>query len=433
MNLLSIGGSDPSSGAGIQSDVKTFDSLNAYGLTVITAITGQNTSSFGMIQPASQKIVKNQIDSIISDFKIDGIKIGMVYNSEIIKTIYKELKNKKIPIVVDPVIKSTTGGLLIERNAIKDFKKFLIPLSTVITPNKFEAEFLSEIKIDSKKSLQRAAKKIQGMGAKNVIITGLETNDQITDYILEQKNQYTISGKKILKTNHGSGCNYSATLLFSLANGIHLKEAVKFSKQFTFNSIKNAKKIGHGILITQIKNKDDIREELTHAINEFVQIKNIYKFIPECQTNFVFSKKSPRSIKEILGVSGRIVKTGNSVTVAGDLEYGGSKHVATALIVMNKKFPEICSAINLRYSEDIILKLRKKRVIISSYDRNDEPKTIKNKDRSSVGWGIKHAIRNLKNPPDIIYHKGDFGKEPMIIVFAKTPTSVIEKISNLFI
>ena len=81
MNLLSIGGSDPSSGAGIQSDIKTFSSFNVHGLTVITAITGQNTSSFGMIEPVSQKILQNQLETVMSDFKIDGIKIGMVYNS----------------------------------------------------------------------------------------------------------------------------------------------------------------------------------------------------------------------------------------------------------------------------------------------------------------------------------------------------------------
>ena len=88
MNLLSIGGSDPSSGAGIQSDVKAFAEFNAHGLTVITAITSQNTSSFGMVESVSQKILKNQLESIISDFKIDGIKIGMVFNSQTIKTIY---------------------------------------------------------------------------------------------------------------------------------------------------------------------------------------------------------------------------------------------------------------------------------------------------------------------------------------------------------
>ncbi|MEX2192140.1 MAG: bifunctional hydroxymethylpyrimidine kinase/phosphomethylpyrimidine kinase [Nitrosarchaeum sp.] len=432
MNLLSIGGSDPSSGAGIQSDIKTFDSLNAHGLTVITAITGQNTSSFGMIEPVSQKILKNQLDSVISDFKIDGIKIGMVYNSEIIKTIYRELKNIKIPIVLDPIIKSTTGGLLVEKIAIKDFKKFLIPLATVITPNKFEAEYLSEIKIDSKKSLQKAAKKIQGMGAKNIVITGLETNGQISDFILERENQYTISGKKIPKINHGSGCNYSSSLLFSLVNGTSLKEAVKFSKQFTYDSIKNAKNIGYGIDITQVKNKDIIHTELTHAINKFVEIKNIYKGIPECQTNFIFSKKNPKSIKDILGVSGRIVKTGNTVTVAGDLSYGGSKHVATALITMNKKFLDVRSAINLKYNKETILKLRKKRLHVSSYDRNVEPKNVKTKEGSSIEWGIKYAIKNLKEPPDVIYHKGDFGKEPMIIIFAKTPALIIEKISKLF-
>ena len=434
MNLLSIGGSDPSSGAGIQSDIKVFDSLNAHGLTVITAITGQNTLNFGMIEPASKKILKNQLYSVMSDFRIDGIKIGMVYNSEIIKTIYAELKNLKIPIVIDPVIKSTTGGSLIEETAINDFKKFLIPLATVITPNKFEAEFLSQIKINSKKSLQKAAKKIQNMGVKNIVITGLELKkDQISDFIQEEVNSYIITNKKIQKINHGSGCNYSSSLLFSLVTGNSLKKAVKFSKQFTYNSIKNAKKIGHGIDITQIKNKDVIHSELTNAINKFVEIKNIYKNIPECQTNFVFSKKNPKSIKDILGVSGRIVKTGNTVTVAGDLSYGGSKHVATAVIEINKKYSDIRSAINLKYNKETILKLKKEGRVISFYDRRLEPNKIKNKEGSSVSWGVKYAIKNLEESPDVIYHEGAFGKEPMIIIFAKTPAEIIEKILKLFI
>jgi len=434
MNLLSIGGSDPSSGAGIQSDIKTFHSLNVYGLTVITAITSQNTSNFGMIEPVSQKILKNQLSAVISDFKIDGIKIGMVYNSKIIKTIYSVLKNIKIPIILDPVIKSTTGGLLIEKTAIIDFKKFLIPLATVITPNKFEAEVLSEIKINSKKSMYKAAQKIQNMGAKNIVITGVETKKgQISDFILEEKKQYIVEGKKILKINHGSGCNYSSSLLFALTSGKQLKNAVKFSKQFTYNSIKNAKKIGHGISITQIKNVDPIYLELTQGINKFLEIKNIYKYIPECQTNFIFSKKNPKSIKDILGISGRIVKTGNTITVAGDLSYGGSKHVAAALITVNKKYPDICSAINLKYDKKTILKLKKQRWSISSYDRSIEPNNVKNQEGSSIRWGVKYAIKNLKESPDAIYHKGDFGKEPMIIIFAKTPTDMIKKILKLFV
>ena len=99
---------------------------------------------------------------------------------------------------------------------------------------------------------------------------------------------------------------------------------------------------------------------------------------------------------------------------------------------MNKKFPDVRSAINLRYNKEIISKLRKERLHISSYDRNAEPKNVKTKEGSSIEWGIKYAIKNLKEPPDVIYHKGDFGKEPMIIIFAKTPALIIEKISKLF-
>ena len=431
MNLLSIGGSDPSSGAGIQSDVKTFAEFNAYGLTVITAITGQNTSSFGMIEPVSQKILKNQLESIISDFKIDGIKIGMVFNSQIIKILYHQLKKLKIPIVVDPVLKSTTGGALIEKEAVLDFKKYIIPLATVITPNKFEAEMISKVKINSKSNLEKNAKIIQKMGAKNVIITGIEEkNNKISDFVLEKNTKYTISGNKIANSNHGSGCNYSAAIVFAISSNKTIRESVKFAKEFTYNSIKNAKKVGKGIKITDIQKIDEINSELSQAINEFVEIKNIYKNIPECQTNFVYSKQKPKSTKDILGISGRIVKAGKEVIVAGNLSYGGSKHVATALLTMNKKFPQIHSAINLKFQNTTISKIKKSKLKVSSYDRIQEPNNVKNKG-STIEWGIKSAIKNLKEPPDVIFHKGDFGKEPMIIIFGNTPKNILKKISKI--
>ncbi len=431
MNLLSIGGSDPSSGAGIQSDIKTFSSFNVHGLTVITAITGQNTSNFGMIEPVSQKILKNQMESVTSDFKIDGIKIGMVYNSQIIKVLYNQLKKLKIPIVIDPVLKSTTGGSLIERSAIKDFQKFIIPLATIITPNKFEAEILSKTKINTKNTPKKVAKIIQKMGAKNVVITGIETkNNQILDIVLEKNNSYSISGDKISKISHGSGCNYSAAIIFALAKNKSIKESVIFAKQFTRNSIKNAKNVGKGIAITDIQEYDKINSELSNSITKFIEIKNIYRNIPECQTNFVYSKQKPKSIKDILGISGRIVKTGKHVKIAGNLTYGGSKHVATAVLTMNKKFPQICSAINLKYQNSIILKIKNSKLIVSSYDRNQEPKNVKSKN-STMEWGIKSAIKSSKKAPDVIYHKGDFGKEPMIIIFGENPNNVLKKILKI--
>ena len=431
MNLLSIGGSDPSGGAGIQSDIKTFEGLKVHGLSIVTAITAQNTTRLSLTQSVSKKILKEQLKMIFSDFKIEGIKISMVYNSHTIKTIYRELKDKKIPIVVDPVINSTTGAKLLKKNAIKNFKNFIIPLATVITPNKNEAELLTQIKIKSKKDLPRVAKKIQSLGAKNVIITGMEERDKILDFVLEEDKQYFISGTKISKINHGSGCNYSAVIIYAISSRKSIKESSKIAKKYAFESIKNAKKIGKGVAITQNRNTDSRINKLDKAISKLITIDNIYKQIPECQTNFVFSKKFPKAIEDVLGVEGRIVKTGTKVVVAGNLKYGGSKHVASALLVMNNKFPSVCSAINLKYQVETISKFEKQKFKITSYDRIHEPKKNKEKEGLSVEWGINLAIKNLKTPPDIVYHKGDFGKEPMIIIFGKTPLDILNKISKI--
>jgi len=432
VNLLSIGGSDPSSGAGIQSDIKTFSTLNVHGLTVITAITGQNTSNFGMIEPISKKILENQLESVITDFKIDGIKIGMVYNSEIIKTIYQYLKKLDIPIVVDPVVKSTTGAMLIEKTAIVDFKKFIVPLATIITPNKFEAEILAKTKINSKNTPEKIAKIIQKMGAKNVIITGVENkNNEISDFVLESDKKYFLVDEKIPKINRGSGNIHSAVALYGIVKYKKIKKSLEFAKQITLNSIKNSKKIGKGFEITNFDELDAKKVKLAKAINQFTKIKNIFENIPECQTNFVFSENKPKSIKEILGISGRIVKAGERIIVAGDLEYGGSKHVATALLSVNKKYSNIQSAINLKYRESTISKIKKMKWNTFDYDRNEEPENIKIKG-STIAWGITNAIKNSKKTPDVIFHKGDFGKEPMIILFGESPEIVIKKIQKLF-
>ena len=433
MNILSIAGSDPSSGAGIQSDIKTFSSLGAYGLTVLTSITSQNTTKFDKAEAVSSKMVKNQIDSIFSDFKISAIKIGMVYNSSIIRVISSRLSGLNIPIVIDPVIKSTTGGILLEKKAFADLKKFLIQLAYVITPNVFEAEKLSGILIKTKKDLNKCATSIQKMGPKNVIITGYQLQkNKIADFVLEDSKFYFISGNKLSPSNHGSGCTFSSSLTFSIAQGKNLKDAVKFAKNYTYKSIKNAKKIGKGIPITRISEKSDENKKiLNNAINDLVNLKNFYSIIPEVQTNFVYSKSHPKSTKDILGVSGRIVKAGKDVIVAGNLEYGGSKHVGNALLEMYKKFPSINSAINVKSDQKLISKFKKKGFIFQIYSRVEETIKIKNKENASISWGIKNAIKNSKRALDIVYHTGDLGKEPMILIFGKNPKDVIKKVSSI--
>ena len=424
MNILSIGGSDTSSGAGIQSDIKIFSNNGFYPFTVITAITSQNTKKITSIEPVSRRSLESQIESVLSDFQIDAVKIGMVFNSQNIKTIHSKLKNSKFPIVVDPIIKSTTGRLLLKKNALSDYRKMIIPLADVITPNRYESKVLTGF-TDAKK----AAKKIQAMGAKNVIITGFtESNNKISDYILEPNNQYKISGKKIQIINHGSGCDYSASMTQSLAKGLTISKSVRIAKKFVYQSIKNSISIGKGINITHQEIPKDTKN-LLYAIDELKQIKNIHKVIPECQTNFVFAKINPKTINDVLGISGRLVKAGKEIITAGEIVYGGSQHVASAVIQINKKFPEILSCINIKYNTKIISKAKKLGFVVLSYDRTKEPTKVKRQENSSIIWGMSSILKT--KCPDLVYHKGDFGKEAMILIFGQTPNDVIKKVSKL--
>ena len=421
MNVLSIGGSDPSSGAGIQSDVKTFENHDVYGFTVITAITSQNTKKISKIAPISTKDIRTQLESVLSDFQIDAIKIGMVYDSSIIKIINTMIKNQKCPIVVDPIIESTTKKILLKKSAIDSYKKYIIPLATIITPNKKEAKILSGCS-----KAEDAAKELQKLGAKNVIITGFrESEKEIEDFVRESGNNYILKGKKIKIINHGSGCNYSASITASLARKKSIYEATVTAKEYVYQSIKKSKSLGKGIKITH-KEISKIQKELSHSILDFQNIKNVSKLIPECQTNFVFSKNKPKTIKNVLGISGRLVKSGNNVIQAGELVFGGSQHVATAVIQVSKKFSNIRSAINIKYEPKIISNAKKHKMLVLSYDRKNESKKSKSKENSSISWGISSCLKS--DIPDIIYHKGDFGKEAMIIVFGETPAEVVRKI-----
>ena len=433
MNVLSIAGSDPSSGAGIQSDIKTFSSLGAYGLTVITSITSQNTSTFSNVESVSPKMIKSQIDSIISDFRINAIKVGMVYNTKSIQAIFSKLKNSKIPIILDPVIKSTTGGDLLEKSSLTSYKKLLIPLAYAITPNVLEAEKLSGVKIKTKKDLRHSAQKILKLGAKNVVITGTEfEKGKIADFVVEDSVNYFVNGKKLTKIIHGSGCNFSSALTVAIAKGKNFGDAVKFAKDYSYNSLKNSKKIGKGHLISNSLPKVETEEKfLRSAITKFQKISKVHTLIPECQTNFVYSKKNPVSKNDILGIEGRIVKAGNRVVMAGNLKYGGSKHVATAVLEASKKFPKIRSSLNVKYEQKIIQKAKKNGLVVLSYNRDEEPDSSTHKEDTTISWGIKNAIKNSKKPPDLIFHKGDLGKEPMILIFAQNPDEVLKKIKKI--
>jgi hydroxymethylpyrimidine kinase / phosphomethylpyrimidine kinase / thiamine-phosphate diphosphorylase len=436
---LSVAGSDSGAGAGIQSDLKTFSALGVYGCTAVTAITAQNTQEVSSIFKISPEIIKKQIQSIMTDIPPDSIKIGMVYSKQVIRIIYQLLEGYKTPIVVDPILAAGSGAKLLLDNAFESFISELIPISTLITPNLMEAEKLTGIKIKSKSNAIEAAKIIKKFGAKNVIIKGGHFSEKsVTDILLTSDGRsIEISNSRInVKETHGSGCNFSSAATAFLARGFSLNAASKLANQYVHNALKNRSRVGKGLVVTNPLSKIyndasryNILLELQHVIDEIHTLNNFGRLIPETQSNIVFALPDAKDISDVAGVKGRIIKFGNMARSASIVEFGASKHVASAVLAYMTIDCIIKSALNIKYDEKLLYVCRSL-FEISNYDRSKEPKNIKKNEGMTIIWGIKNAL--VKNPKaEVIYHNGDVGKEPMIIIFGRDPNEVIKKIKKI--
>ncbi|WP_457612339.1 bifunctional hydroxymethylpyrimidine kinase/phosphomethylpyrimidine kinase [Methanocaldococcus sp.] len=427
---LTIAGSDSSSGAGIEADLKTFSSFGVYGLVVVTAVTAQNTKEIRDIQKISPKVVKNQILAVVEDIGVDAIKTGMLYDKDIIKEVRKVLENYDYPLVVDPVMVSKSNVELLKKDAIKELDK-LIKISTLVTPNKDEAEVLSGKKINNLDDAVEAAKILYDKYETNILIKGGHLEKPI-DILFDGKKIYKFEGEKVRGCTHGTGCSFSAAITSGLAKGFSLTKAIERAKKFITLAIEKSYKIGSGHCpVNQLVYIEEDAErwrtyiKLKKAVNEFINL-NLKKLIPEVGSNFVYSLPYPynKSIYDVAGVRGRIVKADRVVAV-GDIEFGASNHLARAILTYMKFYPEVRSCLNIKYSEEIIEKA-KRYFKVSFYDRRKEPEEIKKIEGSTIPWGIEEALKNGK--ADIIYHLGDVGKEPMILVFGRDPEEVLIKL-----
>ena len=245
--ILIIAGSDSGGGAGIQADIKTTSFFKGYAMTVVTAITAQNTIGVQSIYPLPKQIVIDQINSINNDLTPDVIKIGMLADEEIIEYISMNISNHKI--VLDPVMVATSGDVLVSDEIINSLKDELINKSFLITPNIFEAEILSEMKINNLENQIEAAIKLLKLGCKNVLIKGGHGNsDNINDVLVTSDgNEHIYKSNKIISTStHGTGCSLASAIATNLGYGIDIKQSIKISIEYVQNGIKNAPDFGSG-------------------------------------------------------------------------------------------------------------------------------------------------------------------------------------------
>lgn len=245
--ILSIAGSDSGGGAGIQADIKAISFHKGYAMTVLTAVTAQNTIGVQEIFPLPKEIIKKQLKSVMDDLSPDVVKTGMLADHETIKLISEFLINKKV--VVDPVMVATSGDRLIESPAVEAIMNFLIPNAYLVTPNIHEAEILSNIKITDLKTQIDAGKKILEQGPENVLIKGGHSkSDYIYDCLIRNdlKEKVFVTRRLDSKNTHGTGCSLASSVATLLGRGFDIEEATTISIEYVQNGIKKAPNFGKG-------------------------------------------------------------------------------------------------------------------------------------------------------------------------------------------
>ena len=262
--VLIIAGSDSSGGAGIQADIKTVSSLGSYAMTAVTAITSQNTTGVLSIFSVSPLEISKQIEFTSKDIRPDAIKIGMLNNANVINSVIKSIIKIKVKkIILDPVMVAKGGTRLIDNKAIKVLKDKLIKKVSLITPNIPEAEILVNQKINSKKDMINAGKKLLKIGAKSVLIKGGHLKSEYTyDVLLEKNKVFVFKNKKIKsKHTHGTGCTLSSAIASYYSCGKSLKKSCENAIKYVNQAISYAPKYGKGNGPVNHLNSIDIKKK----------------------------------------------------------------------------------------------------------------------------------------------------------------------------
>lgn len=247
---LTIAGTDPTGGAGIQADLKTFQELEVYGMSVITSLVAQNTTGVRAIHHVPLEFIDQQFQAVVDDIYPSAIKTGMIALPEMMELLQQQLhSHKNVPYVCDPVMMAKNGDPLLEKHVRAKLRETLVPLATIVTPNIAEAEDLIDMQIDDIDDMEKAAIRIvKELGAQSVVVKGGSlTGDAVDVFYSRETGLFKLDAPRTdTKHTHGTGCTFSAAICAQLAKGIALLDAVQKAKAFTADAITWSLQIGNG-------------------------------------------------------------------------------------------------------------------------------------------------------------------------------------------
>lgn len=436
--VLTIAGSDSGGGAGMQADLKTITVLGGFGMSAITALTAQNTREVQAIQAVPPDFVLRQIEAVATDLPIHAAKTGMLANREIVEAVSQGIDRFQIPnLVVDPVFISKGGHPLLAEDAVEALTRALFPLARLITPNLHEARILSGTGVESEEERREAARRLHGMGPGAVLIKGGHgEGPEAEDLLFDGSAFCTYSAPRFNTPHtHGTGCTLSAAIATFLAKGLALAEAVEEAKRFITEAIRLSFPLGKGHGPTNhyaaglgVVERDRVLGALARAATTIREKPSLAKLSAEVQSNFGYALPGATTHEEVAAFPGRIVRLPEGLATIRPPAFGASRHIASVILAAMQSHPQLRSTMNIRFSEAVLQKANEKGLTAAGFDRTKEPKEVKEREGSSLEWGTGEALRGTSEVPDLVYDRGDVGKEPMVRILGTDPQDVLRKL-----
>ena len=454
---LTIAGSDPTSGAGIQADIRTFDRIGVHPFSAITALTYQTATEFIGCTSLSNSL-DQQLEVLFEAYPIKVIKVGMIPDNKVLEIINHYIKTYSLDVVLDPVSISSVGKRLSSEGLELEMKRDLFPLVKILTPNIYEASFYSNIDISSFQNIELAEKAGNILldmiitqedllkNEKAVIIKSIPKNEHdLIDlaclyHKIEsnyEKSIYIFNKRKLnLEGNiHGTGCVFSSAIAAYLAKKFSLLKAIEMAETFFDEKFQGFIELPSGgslLDLTRSNDKINVINQVKEIYNYISNKKEFCKLIPEVRMNISGALPNAKNKQEIAGIDGRISIVNDFPHKCGEIKFGASDHTARLILTAKEFDNTINFVINLKFEQKWI-------PLISSHTdlklqeiiREEQPDEVKNKEFSTMQWLIKNSVEKHGTIPDIIWDSGSVGKEPIIRLFGRDSKEMIEKLGKI--
>jgi hydroxymethylpyrimidine kinase/phosphomethylpyrimidine kinase len=437
--VLVIAGSDSGGGAGIQADLKAVGALGAHAMTVVTALTAQNTRGVAGVHPVPLEFVRAQFEAVAEDIGADAVKTGMLHSAELVELVAGLLAGEKAPLVVDPVMVAKGGDRLLSEDAIAALRGRLLPLARLVTPNLDEAEALLGRPVRDQAAMAEAAHDLVAMGAGAALVKGGHLREDPADVLHDGREVHVFSAPRLdTPHTHGTGCTLASACAALLAQGWELAPAVARARLLVRRAIAGGLAIGHGhgpvhalADLTPRLELGPCLAAVDAALAALEAVPGLGRLLPEVRGQLGYALPGAASAEEVVAVAGRITSINGRMKAAGPARPGASRHVAGIILTALAHDPSRRAAMALRFDEALLARARELGWSVGEFSRAEEPPAAKAREGSTLAWGVERVINRLGQVPDLIFDRGELGKEPVIRLLAASPQDIVRRVLAL--